>query len=250
MNPLRRVLVYGGSGALGRAVVSRFKTSGWHTIAVDFNENLEADRTFQLDSNTPWQRNTERVSAQLRGDGHELHAVINVAGGWHGGAIRNAAVLDSTDRMIDMNFKSSVAAAHMAANNLTADGGLLILTGSAGALDAAQGHASLGYCASKAAVHFLVEALASGVGKKEGLPANSRVVGVLPLVIDTPANRASWGAAAKPSEWTSPEVIASLMLQWASGNAAPQNGALLVVKTHDSQTSVEALQRRIFSGAN
>jgi len=190
------------------------------------------------------------VSAQLRGDGHELHAVINVAGGWQGGAVRNPAVLDSTEHMIDMNLKSAVAAAHMASNHLTREGGLLVLTGSAAALDSAQGHSSLGYCASKAAVHFLVEALASGVGKKEGLPANSRVVGVLPLVIDTPANRASWGAAAKPSEWTSPDFIASLLVQWASGNAQPQNGGLYVLKTHDSQTSVEALQRKIFSGSS
>lgn len=39
INNMPRVLVYGGNGALGKAVVSQFKSKGWDTVSVDFGNS-------------------------------------------------------------------------------------------------------------------------------------------------------------------------------------------------------------------
>jgi len=60
------------------------------------------------------------------------------------------------------------------------------------------------------AVHHLVGSLSQG-----GLPGKASVVGILPITIDTPANRAAFGDKADYSSWTTPEVIAQQLLVWS-----------------------------------
>jgi len=45
-----RVLVYGGSGALGRSIVSAFKSFGASVDSVDFSVNPEASHNLIVDS--------------------------------------------------------------------------------------------------------------------------------------------------------------------------------------------------------
>ena len=51
-------LIVGGSGALGRNVVSVFKKHGWRLLNVDIRTNEEADVNITLKS--------ESISSQLR----------------------------------------------------------------------------------------------------------------------------------------------------------------------------------------
>jgi dihydropteridine reductase len=51
-------LIVGGSGALGRNVVSVFKKHGWRLLNVDIRSNEEADVNITLKS--------ESISSQLR----------------------------------------------------------------------------------------------------------------------------------------------------------------------------------------
>ena len=48
----KRILVYGGNGALGRAVVNTFKQGAWHTVSVDFAANPAAAANVVLPANT------------------------------------------------------------------------------------------------------------------------------------------------------------------------------------------------------
>ncbi len=43
-------LVIGGSGALGKSVVTVFKRNGWRLLNLDITANAEADVNFILDS--------------------------------------------------------------------------------------------------------------------------------------------------------------------------------------------------------
>ena len=49
LRSMKRVLIVGGNGALGRSVVSTFKSS-WEVTSVDFTANSEADNSIVLPS--------------------------------------------------------------------------------------------------------------------------------------------------------------------------------------------------------
>ena len=56
-----RVLVYGGRGALGGAIVTKFKESGWWVANVDMKNNDDADENIQV-SGDSW---TEQVIVNI-----------------------------------------------------------------------------------------------------------------------------------------------------------------------------------------
>ncbi len=60
------------------------------------------------------------------------------------------------------------------------------------------------------------------------------VVGLLPVMIDTPGNRASMPDADRGS-WTPVAHIADKVLQWALGEHRPARGALVRVTTTNGQ---------------
>jgi dihydropteridine reductase len=62
----------------------------------------------------------------------------------------------------------------------------------------------IGYGMAKSAVHHLTKSLA---GQNSGLPAESLVVAILPITLDTPMNR-KWMADADFSTWTPLQFVA------------------------------------------
>lgn len=62
----------------------------------------------------------------------------------------------------------------------------------------------IGYGMAKAAVHQLVHSLSQ---HGSGLPKDTTVVGILPITLDTPANRAAM-AGADFSQWTPLDFVA------------------------------------------
>lgn len=90
---------------------------------------------------------------------------------------------------------TSVIAANVAETYL-GEKGLVVLTGAVPALGGTPG--MIGYGMAKAAVHQLVKSLSmSG----SGLPADSTVLAILPMTLDTPANRKHL-AGVDTSTWT------------------------------------------------
>jgi len=220
------VLVYGGAGALGEAVVKHCKHVGKRVISVDINVCHSADKNVKITGDSPL-IDVGTVLKELNGE--KLEAILCVAGGWSGGDVSTEGMFESVEKMWKFNVNSSVGAGHLAAKAL-AEGGLLVLTGASAALGATPG--MIGYGVSKAAVHQLVSSLGAPNSK---LPANSSVLAILPITLDTPNNR-KWMPTADFTTWTPCDALAEKLTSWMSHANRPPTGSLIEVVTKDSKT--------------
>ena len=95
-----RVLVYGGRGALGSEIVTKFKQSGWWVANIDITANTTADENIVVEGDT-WQGQEENVATSVKtvlGD-DKLDAVICVAGGWAGGSPASRDFVKNSEAM-------------------------------------------------------------------------------------------------------------------------------------------------------
>ncbi|KAF0689636.1 Aste57867_18935 [Aphanomyces stellatus] len=218
---LKRLLVVGGSGALGRGVAARFNAAKWSVVNVDFSANTDVNvKNVTLDSKTGTLKQLPQVVAGL--ENQKVDAVVCAAGGWAGGDIASQDAVDNLSQMYSMNMESALLSAHLAAKYLN-PGGLLVLTGSAAALTATPGMVTYGM--SKAATHHLVASSA------DTLPEGATALAILPITIDTPTNRKYMGDA-DFSTWTPVDEIARQLLEWSTApDARPASGDLVQVST-------------------
>src|SRR4051794_8574780 len=93
------VIVAGGKGALGKAVVAELESSGWNAVAID------RDTADLLDP-----ADTERVVAEIP----DLRAVVNVVGGFSSGPKVGDAELEDFERMLRLNLVPAFNLAHSA----------------------------------------------------------------------------------------------------------------------------------------
>lgn len=228
-----RVLVYGGKGALGSSIVSLFREHKWWVGCVDHFANEEADANIFVESSDSWTKQhdavLQAVSKTLQGD--KVDAVICVAGGWVGGNCASADFAHQCDAMWKSSVWTSTIAAGLAAHHLK-EGGLLALTGAQAALKPTPG--MIGYGLAKAAVHHLVGSLA---GAKSGLPKAAAVVALLPVTLDTPANRKAMPKANFGS-WTPLGFVAETLFKWTTGSERPSSGSLVQLETKEGNTSL------------
>jgi len=228
----KKVLVYGGRGALGSACVSKFKDLKWWVGSIDRQANDLADENIIVENEQNWvDQETSILSALanlLKDD--KLDAVICVAGGWAGGNAKKD-LAKNADLMWRQSVWTSAIAARISASYLKPNG-VLTLTGADAALNGTPG--MIGYGMAKAAVHQLTKSLAA---PKSGLPDDALVVSILPVTLDTPMNR-KWMPDADHSKWTPLEFIADSFTNWINGNSRPQNGSLLRLITTDSKTDI------------
>jgi len=228
----KRVLVYGGRGALGSVIISHFKNSSWWVANIDMKENSAADANILVTGDT-W---TDQESAvrgavsDLLGD-NRLDAVLCVAGGWAGGSAASKEFVKNADAMWKQSVWPASIAAAVAAQYLR-EGGTVVLPGAAPAEAGTPGMA--GYGMAKAAVHQLVKSLAEA---GSGLPPGSLATAILPVTLDTPMNR-KWMAKADKTKWTPLEFVAELMLKWSNGEGRPVTGSLVKLVTEDSDTKL------------
>merc|ERR1712168_117217 len=176
------VLVYGGQGALGRCLVNRLK-SKYKIISVDLHENAAAHLNIIACGKT-LDEQYESIEAKLiesEGENRSLNAVICVAGGFSGGSVNAKSFLKSVSSSIEQSIWTSTIASRLAHKYMDTNG-ILVLTGSAGALE--PGPKSVGYSMAKAAVHSMTKSLAD-----EDSPFSGDIVTILPTTIDTEMNR-------------------------------------------------------------
>ncbi|OXB59373.1 hypothetical protein ASZ78_004216 [Callipepla squamata] len=131
----------------------------------------------------------------------KVDAILCVAGGWAGGSAKAKSLYKNCDLMWKQSVWTSTISSHLATKHLK-EGGLLTLTGAQAALSGTPG--MIGYGMAKGAVHQLCRSLA---GANSGLPSGSAAVAILPVTLDTPANRKSMPDA-DFSSWTSLEFVA------------------------------------------
>jgi len=227
----QRVLVYGGRGQLGATIVSIFKKNNWHTISIDIVANDDAGFSIILDPTSSFETQANKAEEEVNKHlaGNKLDSILCVAGGWVGGNIANPDIIKQSLSMWQMSVWPSVISAKIASKHLK-EGGLVQLTGASAALNPTPG--ALGYGVAKAAVHHLIKSLAQ---PDSGLPAKVAVVGLLPIMLDTPQNRKAMPTA-DTSSWTPMLEVANTLFQWSNNVMRPESGALVIVNTKQGKT--------------
>jgi dihydropteridine reductase len=233
MSGMKRVLVYGGRGALGRSCVAYFKEQNWWAVSLDLVANEDANANVLVVADADWAEQERSVLSQVEEvlEGSKLDAIVCVAGGWAGGNSASDDFIKNSDMMIKQSVWSSVIASRIAAKHL-GSGGLLALTGAKAALEGTPG--MIGYGMAKAAVHHLTQSLAA---PKSGLPADALVAAILPVTLDTPMNR-KWMPKADTGSWTPLDFVAQLFYKWAEGSDRPKSGSLVQLVTTGGVTEL------------
>ena len=227
----KRVLVVGGCGAMGEAVLNVFQKKAWETYSLDIIPSDVAGKSYTFDhiqSRDNYSGSVKTVVDAIEEDSVTFEAVICAAGGWAGGDISSDEFPASLELLWRLNIQSAATSTHLAAKFLS-PGGMLTLTG---AEVVREGGTSFmpAYGMSKAATHHLVQSASQGY-----LPENCTVNAVLPVTIDTPTNRTGMPDA-DFSSWTKPEDIAEEIESWVNGNR-PTNGALVSIHTQNGKSS-------------
>jgi NAD(P)-dependent dehydrogenase (short-subunit alcohol dehydrogenase family) len=226
----RNVVVTGGTGALGRAVVNAFLAAGDRVVA-PWVVPQEADAARETWRDELASGQLVLVEADVAEEAGALRAVeaagdvavlVNGVGGFAGGAPLDETGLDVWDRMFRMNVRTAAACARAAVPKMRArKRGVIVNVASQAAFAPPAGLAA--YAAAKAGVVALTKSLQEDVAA-----LGIRVAAVVPTTIDTPANRAAMPKA-DFSSWTPPAKIAGVILWLASDAASTVRGALVPV---------------------
>ena len=222
----RHVVITGGTGALGTAVVEALIGAGAICHVPCFNE-AEAQR-FAL-------RDRPQVKLVVAGNLADeaaidrlyqsvgpLWASIHLAGGFAAGPLREASVA-TLRQQIDMNLLTCLLCCRAAVGAMTGSGGRIVNVAARPALEWRSGAGMVAYAASKAAVAALTAALAEEVAKG-GILVNA----VAPSIIDTPANRAAMPKANYDLWPKVAEVAATIMFLASPENRVTRGGIVPV----------------------
>jgi NAD(P)-dependent dehydrogenase (short-subunit alcohol dehydrogenase family) len=221
----RGVLVAGGTGHLGGAVLEALVEGGWDVTATWVLER-ERDRVagalgdrvqlVQADLFDP-----DAVASAVESV-DDLGAVVNLVGGYASGGKVHEVEPDELDRMLQLNLKPGFLLARAAMPRLVeAGGGAYVGVSARAALRPFPGAAA--YITAKAGVIAFVQALAVEY-RDAGIRANA----VLPNAIDTPANREQMPNA-DFSKWVPPAEIARVIRFLVSDDSKPTSGAAVPV---------------------
>jgi NAD(P)-dependent dehydrogenase (short-subunit alcohol dehydrogenase family) len=224
----RTVLITGGTGALGGAVVKSFLDAGWRVVATWIVPG-EADRLGDRDG-------LDLVEADLFDEGAvgravdaacsdgaaPLRAVANLVGGYAAGPRVHETSVEDFERLFMLNLRPAFLVTQAALPRLIhGGGGGIVCVSARAALHPFPGAA--GYASSKAAVIAFAKTVAAEY-RDEGVRCNA----ILPSVIDTPANRAAQPDA-DYSRWVAPAEIARVVRFLCSDESAATSGAAIPV---------------------
>ncbi|HYT26369.1 MAG TPA: SDR family NAD(P)-dependent oxidoreductase [Actinomycetota bacterium] len=221
-------LVTGGTGGLGAAVTAELLDSGWRVV-VPWVEPSKLERVGRRDG-------LELVEADLfdpgaaraavehaARDAHvPLRAVVNLVGGYAGGAKVADTPVEDFEQQLRLNLRPTYLVTQAALPHLVeAGGGAVVCVSSRAAVRPFPGAA--GYVTAKAAVLAFAQAVAAEY-KADGVRCNA----ILPSVIDTPANRAAQPGA-DHAKWVPPERVAALIRFLCSDESAATSSAAIPV---------------------
>lgn len=222
----KHVVVTGGTGALGRAVVAALLGRGavCHVPyrkaaaaeALPRNERVRLVEAGNLADPTA----AKRLFAGIP----QLWASIHLAGGFAAGKLADADA-DTLRQQIDMNLMTAMSCCQTAVAVMQAhgQGGRIVNVAARPALEWRQGAGMVAYTAAKAAVAALTVALAEEVAG-DGILVNA----VAPSIMDTPANRAAMPKA-DVAKWPKLEEVAETILFLASPRNRVTRGGIVPV---------------------
>ena len=231
----RHIIVTGGAGALGTAVVGQLIDAGalCHVPCID---EAEAAR-FRL-------RDHRQVKLTVTGSLAEEAAIerlyrgvaplwgsIHIAGGFAAAALRDTE-LATIRQQFEMNLLSCMLCCRAAIRAMTGSattgsattgGGRIVNVAARPALEWRNGAGMIAYTVSKAGVAALTVALAEEVAK-DGILVNA----VAPSIMDTPANRHAMPKA-DHALWPKVEEVAATIAFLASPENRVTRGAIVPV---------------------
>lgn len=104
MASAKSTLILGGNGALGRAVVSSFKSSGWRVASMDLVDNKEADLSIQVSADHHMKEQAAHLLAQSKDFSQHYDSIICVAGGFDVGNIKDTTIFENFAHQDKINF--------------------------------------------------------------------------------------------------------------------------------------------------
>jgi NAD(P)-dependent dehydrogenase (short-subunit alcohol dehydrogenase family) len=224
----RQVVVTGGTGALGTAVVAALIEAG-AICHVPWLHEAEAERFGyrehqQVKLTGPIELTDEAAVAKLFAGVPALWASIHIAGGFAMGPVAKAHKADLM-QLLDTNLVSCFLCCAAAVNAIirSGQGGRIVNVAARHALEWRGGAGLVAYTASKAAVAALTVALAEEVAK-DGILVNA----VAPSIMDTPANRAGMPKADHQA-WPKVDEVAATIAFLASPENKVTRGAIVPV---------------------
>ncbi|MGH6990172.1 MAG: SDR family NAD(P)-dependent oxidoreductase [Stellaceae bacterium] len=222
----RTVVVTGGTGALGSAVVAKLIAGGAHARVPYVLEAHLKDFPLRRDSRVELLQVTdlaEEPEVEKLYDGlTDLWASVHIAGGFTMGKVAdtNKAGLMA---QIDTNLTSCFLCCRMAVIAMKKTGGRIVNVAARPALEWRTGAGMTAYTVAKSGVAALTVALAEEVAK-HGILVNA----VAPSIMDTPANRKAMPKADYDA-WPKVEDVAATILFLASPENKVTRGAVVPV---------------------
>lgn len=220
----RQVVVTGGTGALGQAVIDRLLAEG-ATCHVPSHR-----RTGSLDAATrerlhvvPGIDLTDQAATDRFFDGVPgLWASVHLAGGFGMGRIADSERDDFT-RLMQMNALTVFLCSRAAVRNMrrTGQGGRIVNVSARPGIEQRQGARMVAYGASKAAVAAITMALSEEL-KDDHILVNA----IAPSTLDTEANRKAMPKA-DPSRWLSTKAAAGAILHLIAPENTEMSGAVV-----------------------
>jgi NAD(P)-dependent dehydrogenase (short-subunit alcohol dehydrogenase family) len=220
------VLVAGGTGALGGAVVRELVDAGYGcTVTWIVEKELERAQS-ELGDSVDFVRadliDPEGGAEEAVASVEDLEAVVDLVGGFFSGPLAHETSWDDFDRLLRLNLAPAFNLARAAMPRLLErGGGAFVAVSARPALKPFAGASA--YVTAKAAVLAFVQALDADYRTK-GIRANA----ILPSVIDTPANRRDQPDA-DFSKWVQPAEIARVIRFLVSDDAAVVSGGAIPV---------------------
>jgi NAD(P)-dependent dehydrogenase (short-subunit alcohol dehydrogenase family) len=228
------VVVTGATGALGRVAAKTFLDEGAHVVSMYRSEhNLKELEDFLGETRGMFSSvqadAVDEVSVQslfqkvIQQQGR-VDVLLNIVGGYKGGADIADTTVSDWDFMMGLNLKSvflcsKAALPHMMRQNY----GKIVNVASRTAVEKRYRSKSGAYAVSKAGVIVLTETIAEEV-RKYDINVNC----VIPSTIDTPDNKRNL-TGVDPSKWVKPEYITRVLLFLSSDDSKTINGACIPV---------------------
>lgn len=181
MTQPRALLVTGGSGGIGSAVLQKFHAAGWTCCSIDMTSPVGTESYFSVVADLRTAAACRDAVAEAVHHLGRLDAVVNAAGVWHEGDTAATTEADF-DRVIDVNLKGTYFVSAAAIPHLEVTRGCIVNLSSDAGIQGNSGAAA--YCASKGGVSLFTKALAL-----ELAPRGVRVNAVCPGDVDSPMLR-------------------------------------------------------------
>ncbi|ETO22578.1 short-chain dehydrogenase/reductase SDR [Reticulomyxa filosa] len=250
---LRKALVYGGSGALGRGVLKQFSEQGWLTLSVDVASVPKESTQYVtsscvIDKNAGSLEHFEKSSRAVEKflkthNAKTLDCVVHTAGGFvmDNHHENQEQFLEHMEQMYRINGLSACVATCLASRFLpetktSKSNKVCILTGSYNAFHHWKAgvpvQIMMSYAISKAMLHQLVQCTDKCTTQNNAYD----IMCILPKTIDTAANRKAMPDA-DISKWTPVPEIAKICYQMATHAKNYSNGGFYEIDTTNNVTS-------------